>query len=567
MVRLINSRTRSTVSAFLVIVVGAAGTAQGDFTFGEPVLFDQPVNSTGIEYFGCISADGLEVYIDKPVSGGIASQSWDIYVSTRETVNDPWSVPVSVGPTVQRGHIGGYESLSNDGLELYFSSTRPGGHGLQDIWVTTRDSKSDDWDDPVNLGPPINNASNDLTPWIAQDGLELYFSSDRPGGYGAADIWVARRATTNDEWGEPENLGPPVNTTGGDYNPCLSPDGLVLFFSDYDNPDYGFRPGGYGRSDIWMARRNSTADPWESPVNLGPNVNTQCFDSQPRLSPDGSVLYFTSSRPETAAFYQNSDIWRASIIPIADLNGDGKVDGEDVLIMAECWGQDDRLCDVGPCPWGDGVVDVEDLKALGTYIGRDVDDPTLVAHWALDETAGDVVADCAGDHPGTLTGACLWCPDAGQVDGALELNGASFVVADRVVNPSQGPFSILAWIKGGAPGQVIMSQDSVSDWLAIDAESGGLMTAIAPPQSRHPTGPLVSDAIVSDGFWHRIALVWDGASRSLYADGTFVAADEQETLVARNGSLNIGCDKDQTAGTFFTGLVDDIRVYNRAVRP
>ena len=80
------------VVVVLAILV-AGGPALADFTFGEPVLCDEPVNSNGIEYFGCISADGLEVYIDKPVSGGIASQSWDIYVSARETVNDPWSIP------------------------------------------------------------------------------------------------------------------------------------------------------------------------------------------------------------------------------------------------------------------------------------------------------------------------------------------------------------------------------------------------------------------------------------------------------------------------------------------
>ena len=93
------------------------------------------------------------------------------------------------------------------------------------------------------------------------------------------------------------------------------------------------------------------------------------------------------------------------------------------------------------------------------------------------------------------------------------------------------------------------------------------MTAIAPPEARQPAGPLVSDAAITDGLWHRIALVWDGASRNLYVDDTLVAADEQNSLVSCIGGLNIGCDKDMTAGTFFTGLIDDVRIYNRAVRP
>jgi len=356
------------LAGFVTVSVLGGGTAKADFTFGEPTLFDEPVNSTGIEYFGCISADGLEVYIDRPVSGGVASTSWDIYVSTRETIDDPWSVPVSVGPTIHRGYVGGYESLSNDGLELYFASNRSGGYGRGDIWVTRRAHKSAEWGTPVNLGPPINTSHGEFTPWFTQDGLELYFGSNRPGGYGKDDIWVATRTTTNDEWEEPVNLGPVVNTAISDCNPCLSPDGLVLFFSDYDNPTLGFRPGGYGRSDMWMTRRKSIADPWEEPVNLGPGMNTNCFDSQPRLSPEGLVLYFTSSRPETATFYQNTDIWQAPIIPIVDFNGDKIVDAEDMCIMVDHWGTDNSLCDIGPMPWGDGIVDVQDLIVLAEHL-------------------------------------------------------------------------------------------------------------------------------------------------------------------------------------------------------
>ena len=168
------------------------------------------------------------------------------------------------------------------------------------------------------------------------------------------------------------NLSPVVNSTGADYYPCLSPDGLVLFFSDYDNPSYGFRPGGNGRSDMWMTRRKSTIDPWEPPVNLGPDMNTSSFDSQPRISPDGSVLYFTSSRPDRSVIYQNSDIWQAPIIPIVDLNDDGIVDAADMIIIVDNWGTDEPLCDIGPMPWGDGIVDVEDLIVLAEHLFEEI---------------------------------------------------------------------------------------------------------------------------------------------------------------------------------------------------
>jgi len=352
------------------VVLGYGVSVKADFTFGEPTLFGEPVNSSEIEYFNCISSDGLEVYIEKPDRWGIQSGNWDLYVSTRATTNDPWSIPESLGPTVNGPIIDAYASLSSDDLELYFSGFRPGagGHGRQDIWVTTRDSKDSDWSTPINLGPPINTSMQDMTPWIAQDGLELYFSSNRPGGYGVIDIWVATRATQNDEWDEPVNLGPPVNTTAGEYYPCLSPDGLLLFFSDYDNLSYRIRPGGHGRSDIWMTRRKSIADPWEEPVNLGSDISTIAYDCQPRLSPDGTVLYFTSSRPDLSVYFQNTDIYQAPIIPIVDFNGDKIVDADDMCIMVDHWGEDYPLCDIGPMPWGDGVVDVEDLIVLAEHL-------------------------------------------------------------------------------------------------------------------------------------------------------------------------------------------------------
>ena len=80
-------------------------------------------------------------------------------------------------------------------------------------------------------------------------------------------------------------------------------------------------------------------------------------------------------------------------------------------------------------------------------------------------------------------------------------------------------------------------------------------------------GPLQSQTIITDGNWHRIALVWDGSRRTLYADGIVVAEDEQDGLNGLYGGLNIGCGKKMETGSFFSGLIDDVRIYNRAVTP
>jgi hypothetical protein len=235
----------------------------------------------------------------------------------------------------------------------------------------------------MNLGPIINTSGKDMTPWISPDGLELYFSSHRAGGYGNWDILVSQRASSNDPWQTPVNLGPFVNSTAGDYYPCLSSDGLVLFFSGYDyigdnGDDSGTGPwrfGGLGKSDMWMTRRISTADPWEPPVNLGPELNTVFNDCQPRISPDGSTLLFTSNRP---GGYGRQDIWQAPIIPIVDLNDDGIVDAADMSIMVGYWGTDEPLCDIGPMPWGDGIVDVQDLIVLAEHLFEKISPVELI---------------------------------------------------------------------------------------------------------------------------------------------------------------------------------------------
>jgi hypothetical protein len=261
----------------------------------------------------------------------------------------------------------------------------------------------------------------------------------------------------------------------------------------------------------------------------------------------------------------NVVIGQPPIIPIFDFNGDGIVDSTDMCIMIDHWGEDYSLCDIGPTPSGDGIVDVEDLKVLAEHLFEDVNDPTLKAHWPLDETEGMYAVDSAGNNNAIIVGGAEWQPNTGQVDGALQLDGISgCAIINPVLNPARGPFSIIAWIKGGAPGQVVVSQQAGANWLALDAE-GKLMTELK--SSDQLAGPLNSDTVINDGQWHRIGLVWDGSQRKLYVDGVAVAEDTQPGLEGSQMGLYIGVDKNYSAGTFFSGLIDDIRIYNRVVSP
>jgi N-acetylneuraminic acid mutarotase len=252
-----------------------------------------------------------------------------------------------------------------------------------------------------------------------------------------------------------------------------------------------------------------------------------------------------------------------------DINGDGIVDGADVSIMVDHWHMDEPSCDVAPAPWGDGIVDVQDLVLLSEHLFENLDDPTLVAHWALDETEGAVALDSVSDDGqsnGYIIGDPLWQPDGGIVDGAIQLDGVDdAIIAGLPVNPAVGPFSVFAWIQGGAPGQAIISESAGPDWLSLDPLAGHLMTELT--KAGRGATPLESQAVVTDGNWHRIGFVWDGLHRTLYVDGVAVAEDMQDSLANAANGLYIGTGKAMAPGTYFSGMIDDVRIYNRAITP
>jgi N-acetylneuraminic acid mutarotase len=248
-----------------------------------------------------------------------------------------------------------------------------------------------------------------------------------------------------------------------------------------------------------------------------------------------------------------------------DFNGDYLIDMEDLLILIEHWGGNDPALDIAPAPSGDGVIDAQDLEALMHYWGRELDDPRLLARWGFDETEGSVAHDSAGENDATVIGLPGWQPNGGIVEGALHFDGATLVVADSVLSPSDGPFSVFAWIKDGAPGQVILSQAEGVNWLGIDPALGTVVTELR-GQGRF-SKPLYSEAMVTDGAWHRLGFTWDGSHRRLYVDDIVVAEDLDRQFTPCRGDLNIACGTDMASVSFWTGLIDDVRIYNRAIEP
>ena len=343
---------------FVAAVVLCGVNAKADFTFGEPVNLGSAINWNLQDSGASLSTDGLLLFFTSRRSSGL--NGYDIWVATRATVNDDWSQSVKLGPAVNMtDHSEWDPSISSDGSELYFS--RGPEKTNHDLYVTTRETTNDEWSTAVSLGETINSSAEDGYPCISADGLSLYFSSDRAGGEGGRDIYVTMRLTENDAWSAPVNLGPTINSSSNDIAPSITSDGLTLIFSSQ-------RPGKYSTYyDLWMTKRKTTSDPWEEPINLGPIINTNDVDYT-GISSDGRTLYLSCwNRPGGYGLY---DIWQAQVIPVVDFNDDGNIDTDDLLIIIDNWGSNETLCDIGPMPLGDGTVDIKDLEVFMSYWER-----------------------------------------------------------------------------------------------------------------------------------------------------------------------------------------------------
>jgi len=250
----------------------------------------------------------------------------------------------------------------------------------------------------------------------------------------------------------------------------------------------------------------------------------------------------------------------------ADLNNDWKVDFSDFAVFAACWKTDDLRGDIGPIPRPDGVLDVQDLALMGEYWLKEIPELGLFTHWKLDEAEGEIAHESINHRDGTLHGGPTWQLAAGKVNGALEFDGIDdYVSTPFILDPATGAFSVFAWVRGARPGQAILSQANGQNWLSAETGTGALMSDLAIGLVPKPPS---SQAVITDGDWHRVGVSWDRASLMLYVDGVEVARKASERGVPGSaGGLHIGAGKNLEAGSFWFGLIDDVRIYDRAVTP
>ena len=227
----------------------------------------------------------------------------------------PGTHPEFNGPTLD-----GCPFISADGRTFFMASTRPGGYGGIDIWVSTR-MRNGRWGEPVNLGPVINTEHNDFCPTLAGDGRTFYFASNRPGGCGGDDLYVTtlRRVHDRKRHGEgtwvadaPRNLGCQVNSAANEHGPSPVHEpgsGLVLYFSSFRAGGYSAEPVGAvaGDADIYRSVWRHGAF---GSAELVPGVNTEFHDSQPNIRQDAREIFFFSNRPGSIG--GSNDIWASN---------------------------------------------------------------------------------------------------------------------------------------------------------------------------------------------------------------------------------------------------------------
>jgi hypothetical protein len=287
---------------------------------------------------------------------------------------------------------------------------------------------------------------------------------------------------------------------------------------------------------------------------------------------DPTQLESTGGLPQSEAMFLKTKAIEAFIPSAdnADINRDGFVDSSDIAIMADHWGEDYATCDIGPYPWGDGNVNVDDLVVLTDHLYAY---PGALAHWAFDEIDGSIALDGIGDYNGTLLNGPVWRPTDGVKNGCLELDGNDdFVSTAFEQKGPYKPLSVFAWVKGGHPGQVIISQQDGANWLMANDVDGALQTKLSEPskniRGKIKEGPSLSSSFeITDGQWHRVGLVWDSISRILYVDDVEVARDSIETIESVPGGLYIGAGSHLEPDSFWSGLIDDVLIYSRVVTP
>lgn len=238
------------------------------------------INSPDDEYLPTLTADGKMLIFTRYDR---LAMTEDFYYS--RLIDGKWSKAMRMPTPLNSDENEGAGCISQDGRILYFTAcNRPDGAGRCDLYVSYR--KEGGWSRPQNLGPGVNTSGWESQPCLSIDGQTLYFVSDRKDGFGGMDIW--RSTLVDGRWSSPVNMGPNINTQGDEKSPFISFDNQTLYFSSNERV-------GMGGMDLFVCRRTGDTT-WSEPQNLGYPINTSGDESSLIVSPDGRTAIFSSDK-------------------------------------------------------------------------------------------------------------------------------------------------------------------------------------------------------------------------------------------------------------------------------
>jgi outer membrane protein OmpA-like peptidoglycan-associated protein len=272
-----------------------------------------PINTDGNEATVGISPDGqtILIYKDDNGDGNIYSTSLD---------GDVWTKPVKLNENINSKYWEPSAFISADGNTLYFTSDRPGGYGGRDLYTSKQ--VGGDWGKAVNMGPAINTPYDEDAPFIHPDGRTLYFSSNGHNTMGGFDIFMSL-LSDDGAWSEPINIGYPINTPDDDIYYVVSPDGLKAYFSS-------FREDGVGEKDLYSAK---FLDKKEIPLTL---MDGFVYDESGKVAQDVVITVTDNVNEEVVGVYHtNSKTGKFLFILVPGKNYNITYQAKDHLFYSE----------------------------------------------------------------------------------------------------------------------------------------------------------------------------------------------------------------------------------------
>lgn len=253
----------------------------------SPVNLGPNVNTPFDEYMPLVTVDDSMLiftrrYPKVDPATKLSQLEEDFFVSKRDSTG-AWTLAVPLPGKVNSNENEGSQSISPDGRYLFFAGCgRRDGRGSCDIYVSRRTPEG--WGQPFNIGEPVNTIAWESQPCMSSDGKTLYFASTRAGGRGGSDLWKAE-LTDIGTWRAPVNLGEVINTPGDESSPFLHPDGKTLYFASNGH-------GGLGGVDLWVSRMDENGR-WSVPQNLGYPINTHQDEFALYVNAHGDTAYFS----------------------------------------------------------------------------------------------------------------------------------------------------------------------------------------------------------------------------------------------------------------------------------